>query len=102
MNRLVADLLERAGHLERPVRFMEVCGTHTMVAFRSGIRRLLPGQVSLISGPGCPVCVTPAGYIDAAIQIGRGNSATQNQSGSFNAATIVQVGRGNTAVQTQR
>jgi hydrogenase expression/formation protein HypD len=71
VNRLVTDLLERAGHLEHPVRFMEVCGTHTMVAFRSGIRRLLPARVSLISGPGCPVCVTPAGYIDAAIHIGR-------------------------------
>jgi len=42
-----------------------------MVAFRSGIRRLLPEAVSLISGPGCPVCVTPAGYVDAAIEVGR-------------------------------
>ncbi|OFW60677.1 MAG: hydrogenase formation protein HypD [Actinobacteria bacterium RBG_16_64_13] len=71
MNRLVADLKERAGRLDRPVRFMEVCGTHTMVAFRSGIRALLPEGVSLISGPGCPVCVTQAGYIDAAVEIGR-------------------------------
>ena len=70
MNRLVDDLVERSRHLDRPVRFMEVCGTHTMVAFRSGIRRLLPDGVSLVSGPGCPVCVTPAGYIDAAIEIG--------------------------------
>jgi len=71
VNRLVSDLRERARRLDRQVRFMEVCGTHTMVAFRSGIRRLLPEGVSLISGPGCPVCVTPAGYIDAAIEIGR-------------------------------
>jgi hydrogenase expression/formation protein HypD len=71
VNRLVDDLHTRAGRLERPVSFMEVCGTHTMVAFRSGIRRLLPEGVSLISGPGCPVCVTPSGYIDAAIQVGR-------------------------------
>jgi hydrogenase expression/formation protein HypD len=42
-----------------------------MVAFRTGIRQLLPESVSLISGPGCPVCVTPAGYIDAAMEIGR-------------------------------
>ena len=39
------------------VRIMEVCGTHTHEIFRLGIRKLLPGQVELISGPGCPVCV---------------------------------------------
>ena len=41
------------------VRIMEVCGTHTHEIFRLGIRKLLPKQVELISGPGCPVCVTP-------------------------------------------
>lgn len=50
-----------------PVRIMEVCGTHTHEIFRQGIRKLLPEQVHLISGPGCPVCVTPADYIDEAI-----------------------------------
>lgn len=54
-----------------PVRVMEVCGTHTMAIARHGIRPLLSGIVTLISGPGCPVCVTPDGYIDAAIAIGR-------------------------------
>ncbi|RLB93735.1 MAG: hydrogenase formation protein HypD, partial [Deltaproteobacteria bacterium] len=42
----------------RPVRLMEVCGTHTVSIFRSGLRSLLPETVTLISGPGCPVCVT--------------------------------------------
>ena len=50
-----------------PLRIMEVCGTHTHEIFRLGIRKLLPGQVELISGPGCPVCVTPVGFIDEAI-----------------------------------
>ena len=45
-----------------PVRIMEVCGTHTHEIFRLGIRKLLPKQVELISGPGCPVCVTPVGF----------------------------------------
>ncbi|WP_210388979.1 hydrogenase formation protein HypD [Olsenella sp. HMSC062G07] len=49
------------------VRIMEVCGTHTHEIFRQGIRRLLPAQVELISGPGCPVCVTPVGFIDEAL-----------------------------------
>jgi hydrogenase expression/formation protein HypD len=50
---------------------MEVCGTHTMAIARNGIRSLLAGHVALISGPGCPVCVTPDGYIDAAVALGK-------------------------------
>ena len=53
----------------RPVRVMEVCGTHTMSIFRHGLRSLLPEGLQLISGPGCPVCVTSAGHIDAFINV---------------------------------
>ncbi len=57
----------------RRVHVMEVCGSHTMAIGRYGIRSLLPGNVELISGPGCPVCVTAPGYIDAALALaGRG------------------------------
>ena len=55
------------GYDGAPLRIMEVCGTHTHEIFRLGIRKLLPKQVELISGPGCPVCVTPVGFIDEAI-----------------------------------
>lgn len=55
--------VERTG----PVTLMEVCGTHTVALFRSGIRARLKGRVRLLSGPGCPVCVTPVGIIDRAI-----------------------------------
>ena len=51
--------------LTRPIRIMEVCGTHTMAIFRHGLRRILPEKLYLVSGPGCPVCVTPPGLIDA-------------------------------------
>ena len=51
------------------VRIMEVCGTHTHEIFRNGIRNLLSDKIELISGPGCPVCVTPAGFIDEAIEL---------------------------------
>lgn len=47
-----------------PIRIMEVCGTHTSAIAKSGIRSLLSPNIELLSGPGCPVCVTPAGYID--------------------------------------
>jgi hydrogenase expression/formation protein HypD len=55
----------------RPIQLMEVCGTHTVSIFRYGIRALLPEQIRLISGPGCPVCVTPNQDIDLAIALSR-------------------------------
>jgi hydrogenase expression/formation protein HypD len=68
--RLASLLLEKiTGLADQPMRLMEVCGTHTVSIFRSGIRSLLPDTVELISGPGCPVCVTPAGEIDRAIAL---------------------------------
>lgn len=57
------------GYQGPPVRIMEVCGTHTHEIFRLGIRKFLPPQVELISGPGCPVCVTPVGFIDEAVYL---------------------------------
>ena len=53
----------------KKLRIMEVCGTHTHEIFRLGIRKLLPESVELISGPGCPVCVTPIGFIDEACML---------------------------------
>ena len=50
---------------------MEVCGTHTVSIFRHGIRELLPSSIRLLSGPGCPVCVTDQGDIDAALSLAR-------------------------------
>lgn len=47
-----------------PLTLMEVCGTHTHSLFETGVRGMLPSSVRLISGPGCPVCVTPSGAID--------------------------------------
>jgi hydrogenase expression/formation protein HypD len=55
----------------RPIQLMEVCGTHTVSIFRYGIKGILPEQIRLISGPGCPVCVTPNNDIDLAIAVSR-------------------------------
>ncbi len=76
-NRAAADVLrQRIGRLAaglktggRRVSIMEVCGSHTQAIARHGIRDILPDNVDLISGPGCPVCVTPASYIDAALNL---------------------------------
>jgi hydrogenase expression/formation protein HypD len=55
--------------LGRPINIMEVCGTHTVSIFRSGIRPTLPAKIKLLSGPGCPVCVTDQSYIDIVLQL---------------------------------
>jgi len=55
--------------LGRQINIMEVCGTHTVAIFRNGIRGTLPRQIKLLSGPGCPVCVTDQGYIDIVLDL---------------------------------
>ena len=67
---LLREIAQLASVLNQPVNIMEVCGSHTMAIARHGIREALPANINLISGPGCPVCVTESGYIDAAIELG--------------------------------
>ncbi|MBP7935630.1 MAG: hydrogenase formation protein HypD [Phycisphaerae bacterium] len=61
--------IETLARATGPVQIMEVCGTHTVSLFRSGVKSLMPAEVRLVSGPGCPVCVTSQGYIDAACDL---------------------------------
>jgi hydrogenase expression/formation protein HypD len=66
------SLIEKIKNIsKRKIRLMEVCGTHTVSIFRSGIRSVLPATISLLSGPGCPVCVTDQAEIDAFIELAR-------------------------------
>ena len=65
------EIISSAGGQDRVYTFMEVCGTHTNTFFRFGLRKLLPENVRLISGPGCPVCVTDTSYIDNAVILAR-------------------------------
>jgi hydrogenase expression/formation protein HypD len=78
--RLAAPLLEEirktAGEFPGTVRVMEVCGTHTVAIRRSGVHSLLPDNILLVSGPGCPVCVTPTSYIDNALHLLDNTNAT--------------------------
>jgi hydrogenase expression/formation protein HypD len=65
--RRFADEIRRI--VTRPWKIMEVCGGQTHAIMRYGIDQLLPPEVTLMHGPGCPVCVTPVDYIDKAIEI---------------------------------
>ena len=66
---ILDELRRDADKLDRRLTFMEVCGTHTHSVARAGLRRLMPPAVRLISGPGCPVCVTPVDYLDRAVAL---------------------------------
>jgi len=68
---LATRIARLAEGLPRCITIMEVCGTHTHAVAAAGLRRLLPPAVRLIAGPGCPVCVTPVGYVDRAEALAR-------------------------------
>ena len=75
LRRLAAQLAENAaeatGDTAGGLTFMEVCGTHTMAIARFGLRDLLPAGLRLVSGPGCPVCVTAMGDLDTVLALAR-------------------------------
>ncbi len=68
---LAAAVDARAARVPDGLTFMEVCGTHTMAIARYGLRDLLPPMVRLVSGPGCPVCVTAVGDLDRVVALAR-------------------------------
>ena len=66
---LIEAVHKESAYINKQITFMEVCGTHTMSIYKHGIKAVLPENIKLLSGPGCPVCVTPPQYIDQAIQL---------------------------------
>jgi len=68
---LAERIKDTAKAIKKEITLMEVCGTHTVAIFKSGIKSFLPDNIKLISGPGCPVCVTPNPYLDRAIALSR-------------------------------
>jgi len=71
INKVAHKIKELKSAINRTVRLMEVCGTHTVAICRHGIRDLLPEGIKLLSGPGCPVCVTSIRAVDTIIAISR-------------------------------
>ena len=66
---IIKKIVDDLKNWDQPIKIMEVCGSHTMAIGHWGIRKLLPPNISLISGPGCPVCVTPSSLIDELLQM---------------------------------
>lgn len=74
--RQIAAAITAEAHPDRSYHLMEFCGGHTHAIFRYGIPDLLPDNVRMVHGPGCPVCVLPVGRIDNAIQLARDQGVT--------------------------
>ncbi|MEI7616488.1 MAG: hydrogenase formation protein HypD, partial [Actinomycetota bacterium] len=68
ISNLVSEINKISAGLPQ-INIMEVCGTHTMAIGKNSLRQILPASINLISGPGCPVCVTPASDIDNIIEL---------------------------------
>ncbi len=67
---LAEGLISQIHHRSKtPARFMEFCGGHTVTIFRYGIRQILPATIEMVSGPGCPICVTANADLDKAIAL---------------------------------
>jgi hydrogenase expression/formation protein HypD len=69
--KLISSIENLLSQIDKEVKIMHVCGTHEHTISKFGLRSLLPDNLEIISGPGCPVCVCPAADIDKAIELGR-------------------------------
>lgn len=68
---VLKEIFSLSEKLSEPIKIMEICGTHTQAISKYGLRKILPKNIILVSGPGCPVCVTPSSYIEQAITLAR-------------------------------
>ena len=69
IKKLISEINSLGEKLTQTINIMEICGTHTMSIGKNGLRQIIPENINLISGPGCPVCVTPINEIDQIIDL---------------------------------
>ena len=69
-SKIIKAIKTTSKEISKPVKFMHVCGTHEHTMSKYGLRTLLPKEIEILSGPGCPVCICPAADIDKAIELG--------------------------------
>jgi hydrogenase expression/formation protein HypD len=69
LGKKLLERIRRDSH--KPIKLMEFCGGHTVAIFKHGLRQLLPDNIQMLSGPGCPVCVTASGDLDKTIALGK-------------------------------
>ena len=70
-DKLIKGINEIIREINKPIKFMHVCGTHEHTISKYGLRTILPKEIEILSGPGCPVCICPAADIDKAVELGK-------------------------------
>ncbi len=70
-DKVIKAITKLTREINRKIKLMHVCGTHEHTISKYGLRSLLPKEIEILSGPGCPVCVCPAADIDKAIELGK-------------------------------
>ena len=70
-NKIIKAINKYIKEIDKPVKFMHVCGTHEHTISKYGLRTLLLKEIEILSGPGCPVCICPAADIDKAVELGK-------------------------------
>jgi len=70
-NKIIESIIKTIKEIGKPVKLMHVCGTHEHTISKYGLRTLLPKEIEILSGPGCPVCICPAADIDKAVELGK-------------------------------
>ncbi len=69
MKNLTKDILKKINEIKQPISIMHVCGSHEHAIMYNGIRSMLPPEVQIVAGPGCPVCVVPSQEIDECVAL---------------------------------
>ncbi|MFX1374407.1 MAG: hydrogenase formation protein HypD [Promethearchaeota archaeon] len=69
--KVIISIKKIVSEIGKRIKFMHVCGTHEHTISKYGLRSLLPSEIEILSGPGCPVCICPAADIDKAIELGK-------------------------------
>ena len=69
MKNMSKVLIEKINEIAVPIKIMHVCGSHEHTIMENGIRTLLPEEVEIVAGPGCPVCVVPSREIDESLEL---------------------------------
>ncbi|MFW9820736.1 MAG: hydrogenase formation protein HypD, partial [Candidatus Thorarchaeota archaeon] len=70
-SKIIKAINKEIKQIGKPVKFMHVCGTHEHTISKYGLRTLIPKEIEVLSGPGCPVCICPAADIDKAVELGK-------------------------------
>ena len=71
MKNLTREIVKRIEDISRPVKIMHVCGSHEHTIMQHGIRSLIPEEVEVVAGPGCPVCCVPSREVDECLKLAR-------------------------------